>query len=1279
MKLKFYIFLITLLLFPFKFTFSQEDVPRTKVSIIPMINTEKDDRYNIICSTITDNIELTLNSLTKFDVLITKDLEPYKKPHKIKFYAEKNRIDNIIFGKLYLSTEGYIVLQLSLYDRITGKVTKTIEERAESIFEIFDITEVLMVKLVEAFNLFGTLRLVNTGEEGEFEVYINGEPVGKNIYELEKTLIGALKIEIKQKRMLKEVVIFSKDTEIYEGKTTKLEFGIPYLLKEEKDELEWREKIIKEKHDIKQDRDIVKKQFKELLGLLENVTYCYRLKEVYNQYKQMELEYMLPIIRWDIEDIFFDVQRKKVDEIFSEIARLHIGAQSLPVRSEIRDGIIKNANFLYNILGLHAAYSFALSNWDRGEKLYREIERMSRIVPAEYYYNFEEEKEFVFSVYDEYHKKLKKGKKGEANQYIKNEFTNYFGRRIHAVDKLLRNPNILSGNELIVITNPIGMRVYVDGQFKGNSPVRVIELEKKRFKVEAKDSWFVDTDEQFILEDRRNYIVMNSTWKLEPWPFDYKRPEVYTALIKQGRKHELSWKKTENAVSYIIGIDEIGKDESKSIYKKIMMKQNHFMYNKILDEEKDYNYRVCSVNKNDIKSPWSDKAGFEGKPKWSFKTGGSIESSPAVGPDNTIYIGSSDGNLYAVNADGTLKWSFKTRGAVYSSPAIGKYGNIYFGSNDCKVYALDPDGTLFWSFETSGEVYSTPAIGNDETLYFCSWDGNLYALDLEGRLKWRYFIGNRITSSPAIDANGIVYIGNCEGTLYSFHNNGSIKWKINTKCPVLSTPAIGSDGTIYIGSKYGSLLAVDQNGSIKWNYKTGEAVQASPAIGQDGTIYIGNVVLKSNKKLENKLFVLTPDGKLKWQLSSEGSFGTSPAVGSDGIIYIGSSNGNIFAINSNGKVKWSHSVPGAISCSPCVSKDGSLYIGSSGTYLYALNTSSKGIALSPWPMVGKDTKHTHSAQTAEDEPKIPYRIISVDGDISDWYGIKPIITDPAFDDSGSYTGTDIKNIYLAVDSTKIYTRIDLTDDAPNMVLPAFYAIGLESQDDPRYKNATLLIQYDKKYTKRWHASVRTLWVDENEGDYRTAAIGNVSTGDSYLEAVFPLIGLGIPFPTYINAHSWCGIQGQALDMTDCAEAYLPKEKITAEEIRRRWLFSISFGPYYGYNIWGEGIILGKTFMHTEGIPEDFDIMFGINYSFGGNLFWGLNLGLHPNISSLSLIYFKNYDKIYHFFDLMIIPESIYTFGYGIGIKHLLFRAKLSYLKINPSDPYSIGIYTGFLF
>ena len=77
---------------------------------------------------------------------------------------------------------------------------------------------------------------------------------------------------------------------------------------------------------------------------------------------------------------------------------------------------------------------------------------------------------------------------------------------------------------------------------------------------------------------------------------------------------------------------------------------------------------------------------------WEFETGQGGYSSPAIGPDGTVYVGSRDGKLYAINTkSGGKLWEFETGGSVFSSPAIGPDGTVYVGSWDDKLYAIKTD------------------------------------------------------------------------------------------------------------------------------------------------------------------------------------------------------------------------------------------------------------------------------------------------------------------------------------------------------------------------------------------------------------------------------------------------------------------------------------------------------------------------------------------------------------------------------------------------------------
>ncbi len=110
---------------------------------------------------------------------------------------------------------------------------------------------------------------------------------------------------------------------------------------------------------------------------------------------------------------------------------------------------------------------------------------------------------------------------------------------------------------------------------------------------------------------------------------------------------------------------------------------------------------IISLNSNSTASDWTmfrqnqQRTGVSGqveqlpvgKVLWTFAASAGIHSSPAV-VDGTVYVGSRDYKLYAIDAaTGKEKWAFKTGSWVESSPAVAN-GVVYFGSNDGYFYAV---------------------------------------------------------------------------------------------------------------------------------------------------------------------------------------------------------------------------------------------------------------------------------------------------------------------------------------------------------------------------------------------------------------------------------------------------------------------------------------------------------------------------------------------------------------------------------------------------------------
>jgi hypothetical protein len=135
-----------------------------------------------------------------------------------------------------------------------------------------------------------------------------------------------------------------------------------------------------------------------------------------------------------------------------------------------------------------------------------------------------------------------------------------------------------------------------------------------------------------------------------------------------------------------------------------------------------------------------------GLPKWTFGTNDHIYSSAALAHDahgntNEIYVASTDGSVYALSPSGSVLWSYDTGEAIRSSPVLGPapHGEhrkiLYVGASDGTLYALDADtGKRRWSFDTVSsdpilrdrhELNSSPALGRTG-VYIGSEDGHLW-------------------------------------------------------------------------------------------------------------------------------------------------------------------------------------------------------------------------------------------------------------------------------------------------------------------------------------------------------------------------------------------------------------------------------------------------------------------------------------------------------------------------------------------------------------------------
>ena len=344
---------------------------------------------------------------------------------------------------------------------------------------------------------------------------------------------------------------------------------------------------------------------------------------------------------------------------------------------------------------------------------------------------------------------------------------------------------------------------------------------------------------------------------------------------------------------------------------------------------------------------------YYGGLQWRFETEGPVRSTPVVA-GGTVYVGSGDGRLYAIDLEtGDPVWSFDAGSSISSSPAVTQ-GRVYFTARDNALYAVNradgrlafrvqtgPDTAWAWGHESGDLWTSSPAVSGD-VVVFGSGDGGVYAADAgSGAIRWRYVTEGRVRSSPAV-REGRVYVGSMDGSLHILdlatgaglargdtEGRGMFSGDYGfDRRSVQSTPAVTADGA-YVGAKDGSLYAFGHDGARLWrNDHTMSWVLGGPAVG-DGVIFDGS----SDGRYVQA--VNTATGEELWRFMATGVVWASPAF-AGGVVYAGDGTGLMFALDAaTGTELWRFRAGGALRGSATPAGD-LLLFGSDDGAVYAV-------------------------------------------------------------------------------------------------------------------------------------------------------------------------------------------------------------------------------------------------------------------------------------------------------------------------------------------------------
>lgn len=324
---------------------------------------------------------------------------------------------------------------------------------------------------------------------------------------------------------------------------------------------------------------------------------------------------------------------------------------------------------------------------------------------------------------------------------------------------------------------------------------------------------------------------------------------------------------------------------------------------------------------------------------WRFQGGErGIWATPAIGSDGTVYVGSFDGNLYALDGQsGALKWKVTTGNEIPSSPVIDADGTLIFGSWDGKVYAVDgQSGAVRWTHETGVPLAMSPTVTPDGVVLAISTDGVLLGLDRHNGIRRWVTTIDCYAYSLAVEPNGTAYMTGSYQVAAVEGATGRIKWTQRLDNAAIGPPVLGDDGSLYVSSPTG-LQALDRtDGSTRMAIPVEGSLglASTPAIGADGTIY--------GWYWDNTLRAIDPhSGHSRWQFRSgdgvQSALAGSPAVDAGDTVYLGTVDGNFYAFDGRtGTLLFTFPTGGRIGGSAAIGANGMVYFGSQDGALYAL-------------------------------------------------------------------------------------------------------------------------------------------------------------------------------------------------------------------------------------------------------------------------------------------------------------------------------------------------------
>jgi outer membrane protein assembly factor BamB len=292
-----------------------------------------------------------------------------------------------------------------------------------------------------------------------------------------------------------------------------------------------------------------------------------------------------------------------------------------------------------------------------------------------------------------------------------------------------------------------------------------------------------------------------------------------------------------------------------------------------------------------------------------------------------VYVGSSDGNVYALRADtGQPRWKVQTGGEIHSSPLLFD-DRVIVGADDGFIYAINAEsGTLAWKSQVvpnsqlnqvTPRIFSTPVAAQGSIFIGSNYEGSVIAVNpKDGTVSVRSKLGTNSRQLVTASRDGKTILVSSPGpySVYALSaGGGGPLWKQATG-PINTPPQEGTGGIIVVAGT-NVVYVFDSSGTpLKNVLPPGtDSIVGEPSTPRDSGQFATGAgrlfVSRTGNKAEG--YAIQSDGgwNREWSASPAQALSFSPVLAGSGHLFVSSANGNVAALNyQNGTAYWSKGI-----------------------------------------------------------------------------------------------------------------------------------------------------------------------------------------------------------------------------------------------------------------------------------------------------------------------------------------------------------------------------------